>query len=82
MYEKMINDQISGIAYDLYDGHQALESLSKDSKKLALQNKPSLLEIFGHCLFPSSFLIGPQFPMKKYQEFVSGYQNNKVNIEV
>ncbi|XP_023018791.2 lysophosphatidylcholine acyltransferase 3 protein nessy [Leptinotarsa decemlineata] len=69
--------RLIGVAFDLYDGHQPVETLSKDSKKVALQKRPSLLEMFGHAFFPASFLVGPQFPMKRYQEFVSGQYSEK-----
>ncbi|XP_057668439.1 lysophospholipid acyltransferase 5 [Diorhabda carinulata] len=69
--------RLIGVAFDLYDGHQPVETLSNDSKKLALVQKPSILEIFGHAFFPSSFLIGPQFSMKRYLEFVDGQYNSK-----
>ncbi|KAJ8921187.1 hypothetical protein NQ315_013659 [Exocentrus adspersus] len=64
--------RLIGIAYDYYDGRQPLDTLSSENKKVALTKRPGLLEIFGHCFFPSSFLIGPQFPLKRYQEFVAG----------
>lgn len=72
--------EIIGIAYDYYDGHQPHDKLSSDSKKVALVKRPGLLEVFGHCFFPAAFLIGPQFPMKRYQEFVAGKYSKKVFI--
>lgn len=71
---------ISGVAYDLYDGHQPAETLSKDNKKVALLQRPQLLELFGFCFFPAGFLIGPQFALKRYQEFVNGEFSDKVDI--
>lgn len=80
-YGKQTNNlNFVGIAYDVYDGQQPHGTLSKDSKQLALTNKPSILEIFGHCLFPAAFIVGPQFPMKKYQNFVSGQFSDEVGI--
>ncbi|KAG5887089.1 hypothetical protein JTB14_018257 [Gonioctena quinquepunctata] len=69
--------RLIGVAYDLYDGHQPVETLSNDSKKVALQKRPSILEMFGHAFFPASFLVGPQFPMKRYLEFVGGQYSKK-----
>lgn len=71
---------ISATAFDLYDGQQPPETLSKDSKRLGLKKTPNVLEMFGHCLFPASFLVGPQFPMKKYQEYIEGQYSSKVTI--
>ncbi|XP_072376200.1 lysophospholipid acyltransferase 5 isoform X2 [Diabrotica undecimpunctata] len=78
MPQCIVTLRLIGVAFDLYDGHQPEETLSSDSKKLALVQTPSILEIFGHSFFPSAFLIGPQFSMKRYLEFVDGDYNNKV----
>jgi lysophospholipid acyltransferase 5 len=48
------------------------EELSQEQKKTALSKTPSLLEVAGYTYFPASFLVGPQFPMKRYQDFVAG----------
>lgn len=64
--------RLIGVAFDLYDGHQPPDTLSTENKKSALTECPSILEMFGHSLFPSSFLIGPQFSMRRYKSFVSG----------
>lgn len=64
--------RLTGLAFDLYDGSLPKDQLSKDQKTCALTKVPSLLEIAGYTYFPTSFLVGPQFPMKKYQEFVAG----------
>ncbi|KAJ8950775.1 hypothetical protein NQ318_011268 [Aromia moschata] len=69
--------RLIGIAYDFYDGHQPLEKLSADSKKVALDRRPGFLEMLGHCFFPSGFLVGPQFPLKRYRDFVSGKFSRK-----
>ncbi|XP_026272325.1 lysophospholipid acyltransferase 5 [Frankliniella occidentalis] len=64
--------RLTGVAIDLYDGAQKQETLSAENKKSALQEKPSILELLAHSFFPSAFLVGPQFHMKRYQNFVSG----------
>ncbi|XP_075232979.1 lysophosphatidylcholine acyltransferase 3 protein nessy isoform X2 [Lycorma delicatula] len=64
--------RLSGLAFDLYDGCQPLESLSSENKKVALKQVPSFLEVLAYSFYPASFLVGPQFPMKRYQDFVSG----------
>ncbi|KAJ8976349.1 hypothetical protein NQ317_015220 [Molorchus minor] len=69
--------RLIGIAYDYYDGHQPIENLSSDSKQLALEKRPTILEMYGHCFFPAAFLVGPQFSMKRYQKFVSGKYSKK-----
>ena len=47
-------------------------SLSDYQKKVALKECPSLLEIAAYVYFPSSFLVGPQFSMRRYLDFVNG----------
>ncbi|XP_034238142.1 lysophospholipid acyltransferase 5 [Thrips palmi] len=64
--------RLTGVAIDMYDGSQKKESLSAENKKSALDQLPSIFELYGHSFFPSAFLVGPQFHMKRYQNFVSG----------
>nr|CAD7263602.1 unnamed protein product [Timema shepardi] len=70
--------RLIGLAFDLYDGKKPAELLSNDQKKAALSKIPSLLEVAGHTYFPSSFLVGPQFSMRRYQDFVSGEFREKM----
>ncbi|KAF5287340.1 hypothetical protein FQA39_LY15943 [Lamprigera yunnana] len=62
--------RLIGLAYDIYDGQQPPDKLSKDSKKVALLTIPPYLETCGYAFFPTSFLVGPQFPLRRYREFV------------
>ncbi|KAK7867424.1 hypothetical protein R5R35_003848 [Gryllus longicercus] len=64
--------RLIGLAYDLYDGQKPTEELSAEQKKMSLKSFPSFLEVAGHTFFPSSFLVGPQFPMQRYLNFVHG----------
>ncbi|XP_060533674.1 lysophospholipid acyltransferase 5 [Cylas formicarius] len=64
--------RLIGVAFDVYDGQQQAENLSSDGKYHALKTVPSLVELFGHCMFPTAFLVGPQFPMRRYLDFVGG----------
>ncbi|CAB0017009.1 unnamed protein product [Nesidiocoris tenuis] len=64
--------RLTGLAFDLYDGSLPEDKLSNDQKKVVLREVPSLLEMAGYTYFPTSFLVGPQFPMKKYQDFIGG----------
>ncbi|XP_037824589.1 lysophospholipid acyltransferase 5 [Lucilia sericata] len=61
-----------GFAFDIADGRKPREKLSKDQQECALEQIPSLLELSAYAYFPSSFLIGPQFPFKRYQRFING----------
>jgi lysophospholipid acyltransferase 5 len=64
--------RLIGLAFDLFDGKKLEEELSQEQKKTALSKMPSLLEVGGYTYFPASFLVGPQFPMKRYLGFVAG----------
>ncbi|CAH0549779.1 unnamed protein product [Brassicogethes aeneus] len=64
--------RLIAISFDLYDGKQPEETLSAENKKVALKELPSILELYGHSLFPTSFLVGPQFSMRRYLDFVEG----------
>ncbi|KAJ1528521.1 hypothetical protein ONE63_006928 [Megalurothrips usitatus] len=64
--------RLTGVAIDMYDGAQKQETLSSENKKSALQERPSVLALFGHSFFPSAFLVGPQFHMKRYLDLVAG----------
>lgn len=64
--------RLIGISFDYYDGAQDPLTLGKDQKASALSIRPTVLEFFAHMFFPASFLVGPQFPMTRYQKFVAG----------
>ncbi|XP_065561260.1 lysophospholipid acyltransferase 5-like [Artemia franciscana] len=58
------------LTFDVADGKVPEEKLSSDQKKNHLKNCPSLLEIAAHTYFPGGFLVGPQFTMRRYLDFV------------
>ncbi|XP_076360930.1 lysophospholipid acyltransferase 5-like isoform X1 [Tachypleus tridentatus] len=64
--------RLIGVSYDVYDGRKTMNKLSNDQKKTALVKAPSLLEIGGHTYFFGGFLVGPQFSMRRYMDFVGG----------
>lgn len=59
-----------GIAADLHDGTKNAQELSKDQKENALETVPSLLEICSQSFFIGGYFVGPQFSMKKFQNFL------------
>ena len=67
--------RLIGLTFDLYDGERARrlgrQALSKDQEETALDEAPSLLEIFSHSFFLGGYFVGPQIAMKKYKQFVS-----------
>lgn len=61
-----------GYGFDISDGLKRDEELSKEQQGTALREQPTLLELLGYAYFPSSFLVGPQFPYRRYQRFTNG----------
>lgn len=64
--------RLIGVGFDVYDGARPKEKLSSDALKTALKEPPTLLQMFGHSLFPSACLVGPQFSMKRFLDFING----------
>lgn len=74
--------RLIGYGFDISDGLKKEEELSKEQKLTALPEKPSILELLGYAYFPSSFLIGPQFPYRRYQSFTNGeFSQHSGNVE-
>lgn len=48
---------------------------------MALKERPSLLEIAAYAYFPGAFLIGPQFSMRRYLDFVDGQLTERVGYQ-
>lgn len=69
--------RLIGLSIDVYDGRKKVEKLSVDQKKTALQKLPNILEVAGHSYFFGGFLVGPQFPMRRYLDFTHGAYASK-----
>lgn len=63
--------RLIGLAFDISDGQEPEEKLSTENKKTALKKAPSLLEIAAYTFFPGSYLVGPQFPFRRFDNFIS-----------
>ncbi|CAG9558670.1 unnamed protein product [Danaus chrysippus] len=65
--------KLIALSFDLWDGQKMKsgESLSENSKKTALINPPTFLELIGFVYFPACFLVGPIFSFRRYIDFVS-----------
>merc|ERR1712079_375015 len=46
------------------------EELSKDQKDNALTEVPSILEVCSQSFFIGGYFVGPQFSMRKFQNFI------------
>uniref|UniRef100_A0A1B0AI88 Lysophospholipid acyltransferase 5 n=1 Tax=Glossina pallidipes TaxID=7398 RepID=A0A1B0AI88_GLOPL len=60
-----------GFAFDVADGQKPHDKLSKDQQECALRELPTLLELLAFSYFPASFLVGPQFPFRRYRRFIN-----------
>ncbi|KAH8270408.1 hypothetical protein KR018_009763 [Drosophila ironensis] len=65
-----------GFGFDVTDGLKPEDALSKEQKETALKEPPSLLELLAFAYFPSGFLVGPQFPCRRYLDFIDGKFRN------
>merc|ERR1719361_1787335 len=59
-----------GLAADVHDGSKNEESLSKDQKENALKESPTILEMFSQAFFVGGYFVGPQFSMRKFQNYI------------
>ncbi|XP_043250629.1 lysophospholipid acyltransferase 5 isoform X1 [Colletes gigas] len=64
--------RLIGLAFNLLDGKSPEEKLSGSQKQVALKTQPTFLEVAAFTYFPGSFLVGPQFSMKRYLDYVNG----------
>ncbi|KJE94333.1 lysophosphatidylcholine acyltransferase 3 [Capsaspora owczarzaki ATCC 30864] len=64
--------RLIGLAFDFYDGRIPTDKLTKDTVNSALPKLPSILEVLGYAYFWGGVFVGPQFPIRRYQAFVSG----------
>ena len=62
--------RLIGLSMDVHDGTKDETELSKDQKENALKEVPSILEMFSQAFFIGGYFVGPQFSMKKYQNFI------------
>lgn len=70
--------RLIGLVFDVFDGTKDPDKLPPDQKKTALQREPSFLQIAGFTYFFGGFLVGPQFSMKRYLDFVEGKFNDRI----
>ncbi|CAK1588333.1 unnamed protein product [Parnassius mnemosyne] len=65
--------KLIALSFDLWDGQKLSRGieLSATSKKTALTQPPSFIELIGFVYFPACFLVGPIFSFKRYMDFLS-----------
>lgn len=63
--------RLIGLAFDVADGRH-YESLKEEQRETALRERPSALQTFSYAFFFGGSLVGPQFPCKRYLDFING----------
>lgn len=63
--------RLIGLAFDVSDGQRPDKELSENNKKSCVKRTPSLIEIAGYTFMPATFLVGPQFPFRRYESFIN-----------
>lgn len=63
--------RLIGLAFDVADGQRSPEKLSIEQQKSYLIQPPNLMEIAAYTYFPASILVGPQFPFRRYNNFIN-----------
>lgn len=71
--------RLIGYSFNIYDGTQPDENLSNENQLTAIKTRPNFLEYCGFMCFPASFLVGPQFPYKRYENLVNGNYRDSDN---
>ncbi|CAG0899338.1 unnamed protein product [Cyprideis torosa] len=64
--------RLIAVAFDVYDGHRPPKELSKEQQRLCISDRMSLLELLAHCYYPTAVLVGPQFSLRHYRNYISG----------
>jgi len=59
-----------GLAVDVFDGTKKSDELSKEQKDNALSEVPSILEVCSQSFFVGGYFVGPQFSMRKFQNYI------------
>lgn len=63
--------RLIGFGFDVADGKISEKELSKDQKEHCIKDLPNVIELAAFSYFPSSFIVGPQFPFNRYSRFIN-----------
>ncbi|PAV81015.1 hypothetical protein WR25_06936 [Diploscapter pachys] len=61
-----------GMVMDVYDGFH-YEMVKPDMKKTAIRDPPGMLEIAAYAFFFCGSVVGPQFTLAHFRQFVNGH---------
>ncbi|KAJ3171322.1 lysophospholipid acyltransferase, partial [Irineochytrium annulatum] len=63
--------KLTSFAWSVYDGTRPASELSKQQQEYAIRKYPSLIQFLGFVCFFPSFLVGPSFEFKDYDDFIA-----------
>ncbi|KAL5275046.1 LPCAT3 family protein [Megaselia abdita] len=63
--------RLIGFGFDVADGRPSESDLSKDQKDNCIKEMPNIVQLMAYSYFPSSFIVGPQFPFNRYKHFIN-----------
>lgn len=69
------------LATDVFDGGKPQDQLKPDQKITAVRNVPRLFEMFAYSTHYGACLIGPQFTLAHYRNFVDGISMRKCGAD-
>lgn len=64
--------RLIGLAFDRHDGNKPADKRRPDQAERALEQNPSLLEIFGFIFNFNGLMIGPQYPLALHRKLLEG----------
>ncbi|VDD96123.1 unnamed protein product [Enterobius vermicularis] len=69
------------LVMDVYDGQKPEEQLKPDQRITRVVNPPDLLETAAYGLCFCGTFVGPQFPLRRFRDFINGeYLNEKKEV--
>lgn len=64
--------RLIGLAFDRHDGNKPADKRRPDQAERALDENPSLLEVFGFIFNFNGLMIGPQYPLVLHRKLLAG----------
>ncbi|XP_074603759.1 lysophosphatidylcholine acyltransferase 3 protein nessy [Brevipalpus obovatus] len=73
--ECILTLRLTAIAFDVYDGYRIKRGQKIAPNECALEEVPSVLDLLSASYLPFTFLVGPQFELKRFQAFLKQKDN-------
>ena len=68
--ECILTLRLTAIAFDVYDGYRIRRGQKGLQNDAALDEVPGVLDFLSASYLPFTFLVGPQFELKRFQAFL------------